>query len=68
MKAGQFLHDYLQDFARITLSDDRGGIFYEGDVISVPKELLRGLEVVKIEGLGSQNDIIIETKRINPKG
>lgn len=62
MKAGQFLHDYLKDFARVTLADERGDIFYEGDVISIPIELLRGLELEKIEGLGSQNDIIVTVR------
>lgn len=62
MKVGQFLTDYLKDFARVTLADERGDIFYEGDVISIPREILRGLELNKIEGLGTQNDIIIEVR------
>ena len=62
MKLGQFLTDYLKDFARITI-EERGGIFYVGDVISFPRQMLRGLNVVKIEGLGSENDLIITVER-----
>ena len=58
MKLGQFLSDYLKDFARITI-EERGSIIYLGDVISLPRELKRGMKVVKIEGLGSENDLII---------
>ena len=62
MKLGQFLNDYLKDFARITL-EERGGIFYIGDVISLPRELKRGYKVVRVEGLGSDNDLIITVEK-----
>ena len=58
MKLGQFLTDYLKDFARITV-EEGGSIFYFGDVISMPRELRRGYKVVRVEGLGSENDLII---------
>ncbi len=62
MKLGQFLSDYLKDFARITV-EEKDGIFYIGDVISFPRQMLRGLKVVRVEGLGSDNDLIITVER-----
>ena len=59
----QFLKEYLKDHARITLVEERGDIFYEGDVISLPTVLTRNLSVTDISGLGSQDDIIITVRR-----
>ena len=59
MSVRRFMNDCLKDFARITLVDENGDIFYEGDVISCHKELTTGLYVKSISGLGSHNDIII---------
>lgn len=55
----QFLVEYLKAHARITLVDEQDDIFYEGDVISLPRTLVRNLYVTDIRGLGSQDDIII---------
>ena len=62
MKLGQFLHDYIKDFARITI-EERGSIFYTGDVISLTRDMIRGYKVVKIEGLGSEHDLIITVEK-----
>ena len=52
MSVRRFMNDYLKDFARITLVDENGDIFYEGDVISCYRELTRGLYIKSISGLG----------------
>ena len=59
MSVRRFMNDYLKDFARITLVDENGDIFYEGDVISCYRELTRGLYIKSISGLGDNNDLII---------
>ena len=59
MSVRRFMNDYLKDFARITLVDENGDIFYEGDVISCYRELTRGLYIKSISGLGDSNDLII---------
>lgn len=58
MKTLQFLHDYLKDEARITI-EQNGEIQYEGDVISLPREIVKGTKIVNICGIGSEHDIII---------
>ena len=59
MSVRRFMNDYLTDFARITLVDENGDIFYEGDVISCYRELTRGLYIKSISGLGDNNDLVI---------
>lgn len=59
MSVRRFMNDYLKDFVRITLVDENGDIFYEGDVISCHRELTRGLYIKLISGLGDNNDLII---------
>ena len=59
MSVRRFMNDYLKDFVRITLVDENGDIFYEGDVISCHKELTRGLHIKSISGLGDNNDLVI---------
>lgn len=64
MSVRRFMNDCLKDFARITLVDENGDIFYEGDVISCRQSLTKGLYIKSISGLGDNNDLIIicETK------
>ena len=59
MSVRRFMNDYLKDFARITLVDENGDIFYEGDVVSCYRELTRGLYIKSISGLGDNNDLVI---------
>ena len=59
MSVRGFMNDYLTDFARITLVDENGDIFYEGDVISCRQSLTKGLYIKSISGLGDNNDLII---------
>ena len=59
MSVRRFMNDYLTDFARITLVDENGDIFYEGDVISCYRELTRGFYIKSISGLGDNNDLVI---------
>lgn len=59
MSVRGFMNDYLTDFARITLVDENGDIFYEGDVASCRRELTTGLYIKSISGLGDNNDLII---------
>ena len=59
MSVRRFMNDYLKDFARITLVDENGDIFYEGDVISCRQSLTKGLYIKSISGLGDNNDLII---------
>ena len=59
MSVRRFMNDCLKDFVRITLVDENGDIFYEGDVISCYRELTRGLYIKSISGLGDNNDLII---------
>lgn len=59
MTVRRFLVEYLENFARITLVDENGDIFYEGDVASCRRELTRGLYIKSISGLGDNNDLII---------
>ena len=59
MTVTRFLREYLKDFARITITSDNGDILYTGDVVSVSREIITGLYVKPISGLGDENDIII---------
>ena len=59
MSVRRFMNDCLKDFARITLVDENGDIFYEGDVISCYRELTRGLYIKSSSGLGDNNDLVI---------
>ena len=60
MKTMQFIKDYLKEEAKITISNDKGSILYEGDVMSLCRSIVKGTKISKIEGLGCNNDIIIE--------
>ena len=64
MKTMQFIKDYLKDFARITIVGTNGDILYEGDAISLRKSIVNSTIISKIEGLGSENDIIIEVTKV----
>ena len=59
MTVTRFLKEYLKDFARITITADNGDILYTGDVVSVRREIITGLYVKSISGLGDENDMII---------
>lgn len=59
MKTMQFFKDFLKDEARITIADTKGNIFYTGDLGSLPVKIVRGTQVAAVEGLGSENDLII---------
>ena len=59
MSVRGFMNDYLTDFARITLVDENGDIFYEGDVISCRQSLTKGLYIKSISGLGDNDDLVI---------
>ena len=59
MKTMQFIKDYLKDGARITIAVG-SNIVYEGDVRSIPRGIAYGTKVLRISGLGVNNDIIIE--------
>lgn len=60
MKTSKFLLDYLRETAKITICNTRGSILYEGQLGEMPISVVRGTIVSRIEGIGSQNDIIIE--------
>lgn len=63
MKTMQFIKDYLKDFARITIVGTNGDIWYEGDAISLRRSIVNDTIISKIDGLGSENDIIIEVTK-----
>ena len=48
MKTSRFLRDMLQDEARITIAHENGDIWYEGDVMSLPRVIVIGTEVVGV--------------------
>ena len=60
MKTRQFITDYLKDFARITIVNEYKEILYIGDVISLPRGLFNKTKISSVEGLGTENDLIIE--------
>lgn len=63
----QFLSLYFRDEAQITIAATNGDMLYEGDMLHLRMEQFRQKviygTVVKIEGLGSNNDIIITIDR-----
>lgn len=67
MDIHQFLMLYLRDEAQIAIAAVNGDILYEGDMLHLRMEQFRQEviygNVVKIEGLGSNNAIIITINR-----
>lgn len=59
MKTTKFLLTYLDDRAKITISNDKGSILYTGTLGEMPIALVRNSTLKNIEGLGSEEDIII---------
>lgn len=59
MKTFKFLCDYISDEAIITIADNRGGIKYTGKLAEMPFRVISGTTFVSVEGLGSENDLII---------
>lgn len=60
MKTTKFVLDYLSENAIVTICNTRGSILYEGGLGEMAMSVVRGTIVSRIDGLGSQNDIIIE--------
>ncbi len=61
MKTIRFLMDYLRDTAQVTICSSKdGAIMYEGELGEMPVSPFRGTVISRIEGLGSNDDIIIE--------
>lgn len=58
MKLERFVELFLKKTANVTLANMDYGIYFSGLVKNLPKTLLHG-EVFEIEGLGSENDLII---------
>ena len=58
MELEKFLKIFLKGSAMITLADEYGDIYYSGLLKNLPLRLVYG-EVESIEGLGSEDDIII---------
>ena len=63
MKTTKFLLNYLRETATVTISNTRGSILYNGQLGEMPLSVIRGTIVNRIEGLGSENDIIIEVSQ-----
>lgn len=67
MNIQEFLMFYFRDEAQITIAATSGDVLYEGDMLHLRMEQFRQKviygTVVKIEGLGSNNDIIITIDR-----
>lgn len=59
MNTNKFLRKYLTMEARVTICNDRGSILYEGELGELRVALTRHTRIKSIEGLGSQDDIII---------
>ena len=66
MNTNKFLRHYLSMEARVTICNDRGSILYEGRLGDVPARLTNYYTKVKsVEGLGSQDDLIITVTKEN---
>ena len=63
MKTTTFLLNYLDNNAIVTINNTHGDILYEGLLGELPISIVRDTTVNRIEGLGSNNDIIIEVER-----
>lgn len=63
MKTTTFLLNYLDNNAIVTINNTQGSILYEGLLGDLPISIVRETTVNRIEGLGSNNDIIIEIER-----
>lgn len=59
MNTNKFLRGYLAMEARVTICNDRGSILYEGELGEMPAITTRHTKVKSVEGLGSQDDLII---------
>ena len=59
MKTTQFTLKYLTAEAVVTICNTKGSILYSGELGQLMVRLIRGTRVVSVEGLGSENDLII---------
>ena len=59
MTTFKFLTDYISDDAIITIVNTHGSIKYTGKCGEMPRYIYAHTEFVKIEGLGTENDLII---------
>lgn len=60
MKTLNFVNKFLRESAKIAIVDSRtGNIEYEGEVGDAPYRLLRFSEFVSVDGLGSQDDLLV---------
>ena len=59
MKTFNFLYKYVQDKALVTISLENGDILYTGELGEMPHKIIRNTTLVKVNGLGSENDLII---------
>lgn len=62
MTANIFLNKYISDKAIVTIVNNKGSIRYTGELSKMPYIVIKGMEFEKIEGLGSENDLIITIK------
>ena len=54
-----FIYAYLKQKAIVTLAKENGDIIYEGSIKNLDMNIISGMYVKEICGLGSLSDIII---------
>ena len=59
MKTTQFLFEYIQDIAIVTIMDTDGYILYEGTLENMPYAVVKNSKFIGIEGFGVNKDLII---------
>lgn len=59
MTTFKFLCNYISDDAIVTIVNTHGSIKYTGKLETMPYAVIKGTEFEKIEGLGTQKDLII---------
>lgn len=61
MKVKEFFEKYLNTDAIICLCEENGNINYTGRLGDAPFWAWQGRDVIKVDGLGTENDLIIMT-------
>jgi hypothetical protein len=59
MTTFKFLCKYIRDEAIVSIVNDKGSIKYCGKWLDMPFSIIAQTEFVSIDGLGSENDLII---------
>ena len=59
MKMIKFMYHYLNMDAKISIIDQRGNFLFTGKCGDAPNIAFSGRNVIKVEGIGSEDDLMI---------